>query len=199
MRGVDPDCLRDFGANAIDGAVQAFAQWSGKNTGRDCDAAQIRHLMRFHHQFLTAVLPCRCPQYEMKGVFRIDCQSRHLRSLYALVLGDNACFRAIAVQAQASQVGGGEFDLVPFEHDGCLGGISAADDRRGRGGTAIGVEDAGLEGGEGLLGGYFGLGVAGYCYVDYGAGCDGGGKEDGGEFDLRAWTLDLAVSFAQLG
>lgn len=43
-------------------------------------------------------------------------------------------------------------DFVPFEYDGGLGGISAADHRRRGRGEAIGVEDGGLEGCEGILG-----------------------------------------------
>jgi len=50
---------------------------------------------------------------------------------------------------------------------------------------AVGVVDLGLEVEEGRLGGVFGSVVAGDGYVDYAAGGYGGGKEDGGEFDLE--------------
>ena len=96
----------------------------------------------------------------------------------------DARFGAIAVEAQTTEVCGRELDLVPFEDDGCLGGVSAADDGWGGGCETVGGEDAGLQGGEGFLGGVLGGGVAGDCDVDDGAGGYGGGKEDGGEFDL---------------
>ena len=104
--------------------------------------------------------------------------------MYAPILRNNTRFGAIAVEAQAPQVCGGELDGVPFEYDGSLSGVSAADDGWGGGSEAVGVEDGGLEGGEGFLGCEFGLCVPGYCYVDYGTGGYRGGKENGGEFDL---------------
>jgi hypothetical protein len=49
---------------------------------------------------------------------------------------------------------------------------------------AVGVVDFGLEVEEGGSGGGFGGEVAGDGYVDYAAGRDGRGKEDGGKFNL---------------
>lgn len=49
---------------------------------------------------------------------------------------------------------------------------------------AVGVVDFGLEVEEGGSGGGFGGEVAGDGYVDYAAGRDGRGEEDGGEFNL---------------
>ena len=65
-----------------------------------------------------------------------------------------------------------------------MGGVSAAEDGRGGGSEAVGFEDGGLEGGELLVGEGFGMGIAGDCDVDYGARGYGGGKKDGGKFDL---------------
>ena len=66
-----------------------------------------------------------------------------------------------------------------------MSGVSAAEDGRGWGSEAVGFEDGLLEGRELLLGEGFGMGVAGDCDVDYGAGGYGRGEEDGGEFDLE--------------
>ncbi len=77
----------------------------------------------------------------MEHIFGIDCQPRYFRSLDAFVLRNHAGFGPIAVQAQAPEICGGELDLVPFEYDGGLGGVSAADDRRRGGSEAVGGED----------------------------------------------------------
>lgn len=88
----------------------------------------------------------------MENIFGIDRQAGYLSSLNAFVLRNHAGFGTITVQAQAPEVCGGELDLVPFEYDGCLGGISAADYWWGGGSEAIGSQDRRLERGEGLLG-----------------------------------------------
>ena len=109
--------------------------------------------MRLNHQLIAAVLASGCSKDKVESVFRIDCQSRHLGSLYALVLGDDARSSAIAIETQASQVCRSEIDLVPFENNGSLRSVPAAKDRSFWGGEAIGTENRGLERGEGLLGG----------------------------------------------
>ena len=62
--------------------------------------------------------------------------------------------------------------------------VAEGEGGRGGGAEAVGCEDGGLEGAEG--GGVLGFEsrVAGDGDVDYAAGDYGGGKEDGGEFDL---------------
>ena len=75
-------------------------------------------------------------------------------------------------------------DGVPFEDDGGLGNIAAAEDRgRGRDGSE-GLEDGVLELGESLFGDELGLLVAGDVDVDDAAGVDVGREEDGRELDL---------------
>ena len=82
--------------------------------------------MRLDGQFLTAILPGGCPEDELEGILGVNGQSRNLGGLDALVLGDDAHFRAIAVETQAPYVGSREIDLIPFEYNGCLGSVSAA-------------------------------------------------------------------------
>lgn len=66
--------------------------------------------------------------------------------------------------------------------------VSEAYDWGAGGGEAVGGEDGRLEGGEGFLGERFRGGVAGNCYVYYGARRDRRWKEDGGKFDLvESW------------
>ncbi len=87
----------------------------------------------------------------MEGVFGVERQTRNLGGLDALVLRNDARFCAIAVETQTAQVRRRKIDLIPFEDNGCLGGIPAAEDGCSRRGDAIGAEDGGLEGGEGFL------------------------------------------------
>ncbi len=87
----------------------------------------------------------------MEGVFGVESQTGNLGSLYALVLGNDARFCAIAVKTQAAEVRSRKIDLIPFEDNRCLCSVPAAEDWCSRRGEAIGAEDGGLEGGEGFL------------------------------------------------
>lgn len=74
-----------------------------------------------------------------------------------------------------------------------MGGVAAAEEGGGRRGASVGRVDGGLEGEEGFLRGGFRVVVAGDGDVDDAAGGDGGGEEDGGEFDLRGKGLVWGV------
>ena len=73
--GVDADGFCNFGADAVDGTVEAFAQRFREHAGGDGDAAKVCHFVRFDGEFFTAVRPCRCSQDEVEGVFGVDGQS----------------------------------------------------------------------------------------------------------------------------
>ena len=93
---------------------------------------------------------------------------------------------AVAVEAQGDEVGGGELDGIPFQDDGGLGGVAAAEDGNGGGRGAEGGEDAVLEGAEvGFCFGFF-VEILRNGDVDNGAGRDIWGEEDGRKLDLKA-------------
>lgn len=140
--------------------------------------------MRPHRQLLAGVLPRARAQHQVEDVFGVDGQAADLGAGEVERARDAAGFAAVAVQAEGADGGGGELDGVPFEDDGGLRGVAAAEEGGGRGGLPVGGEDGGLQGEEGGLGGGFGGVVARYGYVDDAAGGDGGGEEDGREFNL---------------
>lgn len=106
----------------------------------------------------------------MERVFRVDGQAADLRRARLVRARDTACATAVAVEAQTSELGGGELDGIPFQDDGGLGGVSTADGGRRGGALAEGGVDFILERGKGGLGLDFGGEVAGDGDVDDGAG-----------------------------
>ena len=74
---------------------------------------------------------------------------------------------------------------IPFEDDGSLGGVAAAEDGWGGRVLAISIVDGRLEGEEGFLGSVFGVMVSSDGDVDDATGGDGWREEDRGEFDLK--------------
>lgn len=133
----------------------------------------------------------------MEHVLGVDGQAADLGAVHLQRAGDVACLLVVAVQRQGDEVGGGELDGVPFQHDACLGCVAAAEDWAG---GFVGTErgkDLVLQGAEGALGCDFGGRVPADGDVDYGAGGDVWGEEDGREFDLGKLLARLA-SFSLL-
>lgn len=88
----------------------------------------------------------------MKRVLCIHSQAADLGRAHAGGSRDVACFLAIAEERERDAIRGGEFDGVPFQDDGGLGCVFAAEDGgEGLGGAEGGV-DCVLEGEEGGLG-----------------------------------------------
>lgn len=184
VRSIDPNLVDEFGADAVDGRLEGFAEGGWHLARCDGDAAQIRHLVRLDLEFLAAVRASAGLQDEMERVFCIDLQAADLGRMRVERLGDGAGFAAIAVQRQAAQFSGRDIDGIPFEDDGGLCGIAAAEDGRRGSALAEGAEDVRLKLVE-FAGGFgFGLEVAGDGDVDDAAGRNVGGEEDGGELDL---------------
>lgn len=97
--------------------------------------------------------------------------------------GDDADFLTISEESEGEKIGSSELDGVPFEYDGGLGSIAAAQDGNGGLLSAERRVDRVLKGAEGVLGGGFGGGIATDGDVDDGAGGDVGREENGGELD----------------
>lgn len=123
----------------------------------------------------------------MEGVLGVEGEAGDLGA--QLVLGDGAGLVAVAVEAEAAQLGAREVDGVPFEDDAGLRGVAAAEDGRGGRLGAEGGVDVGLQGGELLVGDGLGVLVAADVDVDDAAGVDVGREEDGGELDLALGWL----------
>lgn len=199
VRGVYAYGLCNLGTDAIDGPSQTLPERWGKHPRRDRNPAQIRHLVRLHRQFLATIHSRTCSQDQVKDIFGIDRQPGYLCRLDAFVLRNHPGFGPIAVQAQTSVVCSGKLYLVPFEYDGGLSGIPAADYRWGGGSKAVGGKDGRLERGEGFLGDRFGVGIARDCDVYYGAGGYGRREKDGGKFDLGVSLSVFGCSFGGIG
>lgn len=104
----------------------------------------------------------------MECVLGVDGQARDLGAVHLQRAGDVAGLLAVAVQGERDQICRREVYGVPFQNDGGLGGIAAAEDRGGGKGGAKGVVDLILEGLEALLGSVFLGGVSSDGDVDDG-------------------------------
>ncbi len=193
--GVDADAVDDLSADALNGGSEAFAHLGREDSGGDGDAAEVRHLVGAHDELLAAHGAGGRSQHQVERVLGVDGKTTDLGAVHLQGLGDVADLLAVAVQRQGDEVGGGQLDGVPFEDDGGLGGIAAADEGGAGLGGAEGGDDLVLEGGESLVG--LGLGgvVAGDGDVYDGAGPDVGREEDGGELDLEAWRQFPGVTW----
>ena len=141
--------------------------------------------MGAHVQLLAGVGARARAQHQVEDILGVDGQAADLRAGDLQRPRDVAGFAAVAEQGERAQRGGCEGDGVPFQHDGGLRRVAAAEDG-GRGGVeAVGGGDGGLEVVEGGLGGGFGGVVARDGDVNDAAGGDGGREQDGGKFDLE--------------
>ena len=81
----------------------------------------------------------------MEGVFGVDCEAGDFGGEDGLgavargrVIGDRAGFGAVAEEAKGAEGGCCEGELVPFEDDGSLGSVAAAEDWGGGRGETVG-------------------------------------------------------------
>lgn len=136
------------------------------------------------------------PQDQVEAVFGVDCQAADLGAVHLQRPGDVAGLLPIAIQAQGHQVGSSELDGVPFQDDGSLSRIAAAQDGRGGFGGAKGLEDAVLEGTELVFRSSLLADVAANRDVYDATGGDVGRQQNGGELDL--YVLKLRRSDVEL-
>ena len=144
-------------------------------------------------QLLAGVGASARAQHEVEDVLGVDGQAADLGAGDLQRARDGAGLAAVAEEGERAQGGGREGDGVPFEYDGRLGRVAAAQDGGRRRVEAVGRGDGGLEVVEGGLGGGFGGVVARHGNVDDAAGGDGVGKQDGGELDLEREGQFLGV------
>lgn len=136
-------------------------------------------------QLLARVRAGACAQHQVEDILGVNGQAADLGARDVHGPRDGAGLAAVAEEGERAQRGGRESDGVPFEDDGGLCGVAAAQDGRRRGVQTIGVGDGGLQVEEsGLRGSFRGV-VTRDSDVDDAAGGDGRGEEDGGEFDLE--------------
>ena len=146
MRGIDAHVLDDLSSYPLHRAAQAFSQSRWQDTRGDGYAGEIRHLVGANRELFATVLSRARPQHEVERVFGINRQSANLCTRDLQRPGYTARLAAIAVQTQRPYFGSRELDGIPFQHDGCLGGVAATKDGWGGGGLAVGAVDGGLEG-----------------------------------------------------
>lgn len=97
--------------------------------------------MRSHRYTLTGIGTGAGAQNKVEGVLSVDGETTNLGAVHLQRSGDVSSLLAVAVQAQGDEVSRGELDGVPFEDNGSLGCIAAADSRSRRFGCAKRVED----------------------------------------------------------
>jgi hypothetical protein len=127
-------------------------------------------------QLLGLVGAGRGAEHQVEGVLGVDGEAADLGASRLERARYRAGFRAIAVQRERLDGGGGQVDRVPFEDEGSLGRVAEPEDRRGRRLDAVRVENAFLERLEGGCAGRFGRLIARYCDVDDAAGGDVAGE-----------------------
>jgi len=184
VRRIYADLFDELGTDARDGGGEIGASGAVEDARCDCYTSKIRHFVRLDRKAIAVECACGGLQDQVERVLCVDSEAGDLCACHIEGTGNGASFVAIAVETEAAEFGGGEDDGVPFEDDGGLGRVAAAE--RGRdGGLATEVcEKFGLEGGEGAVGVVFCGEVAGDIHVDDAAGGDIWWEEDGGEFDL---------------
>lgn len=93
--------------------------------------------MGAYDKLFASILSSRRSQHEVKHVVRIHSQAADFCRRRLQRSRDAAGFVAIAVEAQGADICRREIDGVPFKDDGGLCGISAAENRWGRGPLAV--------------------------------------------------------------
>lgn len=145
--------------------------------------------MGSHNHLLACSRASARPQDQVEAVFSVDGQAANLGTVHLQRPGNVAGLLPIAIQAQGHQVGSSELDGVPFQDNGGLGRIAAAQDGGGGFGGAKGLEDAVLEGAELVFRSSLLADVAANRDVNDTTGGDVGRQQNGREFDLYVLKL----------
>ena len=140
--------------------------------------------MRLDSEAIAVECACGGLEDQVEGVFCIDSEAGNLGARHVVGSWDRPGFVTVAVEAETAEFRGREDDRVPFEDDGGLGRVAAAEGGGSRRIAAEFGEEFGLEGGKGAVGVVFCGEVAGDVYVDDAAGGDVWREEDRGEFNL---------------
>lgn len=184
MRRVDANAVDNLGPDSLHRSGQALSRRGRQDARCDGDSTQIRHLVGSYDHLFACSRAGACPQNQVEAVLGVDGQAADLGAVHLQRPRDVAGLLPIAVQAQRYQVGGSELDRVPFQDNGSLRRIAAAQDWRSWLGGAKGLEDAVLERAKLVFGSGFLCGVAANGDVHDTTGGDIGRQQDGRELNL---------------
>lgn len=195
MRRVDPNSIHDLGTDSRDCLSEGLLHGAGQDASGNGDTRQVRHLVRLDDNLLGPERTGARAEDEVERILGVHSQTADLGTVHMQRAGNVSSLLAVAVQTQRDQVSRGQLDRVPFQYDGSLGGIAAAQDGdRGLGG-AEGFEDLVLKGREAGFGCGLGFGVARDSDVDDGARRNVGWEENGRELDLAGFYCQLKGTY----